>query len=229
MHSHLSHALFFVLTQFFQSSSEYSLFPPLAHDFSTANKVHPKQRLAPVGSLQISAPQSQFRAGPALPEGGMGPHPSAFSSTIDGTMLPGWMCCSFSAQGMVAKAELPDVFAQSCLSPQPLHPALPRDIFMARHHVLWLRQKATDLDSLCMVWNYSAVLMRRKTLRPVMSEIRKSGKQQMCDLAALLLLSPLSCVLQLFKVLILEKGEGKARCRFHSSSKSHLVEQLTGF
>lgn len=62
-----------------------------------------------------------------------------------------------------------------------------------------------------------------------MSEIRKSGKQQMCDLAALLLLSPLSCVLQLFKVLILEKGEGKARCRFHSSSKSHLVEQLTGF
>lgn len=62
-----------------------------------------------------------------------------------------------------------------------------------------------------------------------MSEIRKCGKQQMCDLAALLLLSPLFCVLQLFKVLIPGRGEGKARCRFHSNSNSQLVEQRTGF
>lgn len=62
-----------------------------------------------------------------------------------------------------------------------------------------------------------------------MSEIRKCGKQQMCDLATLLLLSPLFCVLQLFKVLILGRGEGKVRCRFHSNSNSQLVEQPTGF
>lgn len=62
-----------------------------------------------------------------------------------------------------------------------------------------------------------------------MSEIRKCGKQQMCDLAALLLLSPLFCVLQLFKVLMLERGEGKVRHRFHSNSNSWLVEQPTGF
>lgn len=52
-----------------------------------------------------------------------------------------------------------------------------------------------------------------------MSEIRKCGKQQMCDLAALLLLSPLLCVLQLFKVLVPGRGEGKAECRFYCTSK----------
>lgn len=70
--------------------------------------------------------------------------------------------------------------------------------------------------------------MRRKTFRPVMSEIRKCGKQQMCDLAALLLLSPLFWVLQLFKVLIPGRGEGKVRCRFRGNSKSRLVEQPAG-
>lgn len=62
-----------------------------------------------------------------------------------------------------------------------------------------------------------------------MSEIRKCGKQQMCDLAALPLLSPLLCVLQLFKVLIPGRGEGKARCRFHSNTNSWLMEQPPGF
>lgn len=52
-----------------------------------------------------------------------------------------------------------------------------------------------------------------------MSEIRKCGKQQMCDLAALLLLSPLLCVLQLFKVLVTGRGEGKAECKFYCTSK----------
>lgn len=36
----------------------------------------------------------------------------------------------------------------------------------------------------------------------------------MCDLAALLLLSPLFCVLQLFKVLKPTRGEGKANAGF---------------
>lgn len=63
----------------------------------------------------------------------------------------------------------------------------------------------------------------------MMSEIRKCGKQQMCDLAALLLLSPLLCVLQLFKVLMPGRGEGKARCRFHSNSNPWFMEQPLAF
>lgn len=61
-----------------------------------------------------------------------------------------------------------------------------------------------------------------------MSEIRKCGKQQMCDLATLLLLSPLFWVLQLLKVLIPGRGEGKVRCRSLGNSKSWLVEQPAG-
>lgn len=67
--------------------------------------------------------------------------------------------------------------------------------------------------------------MRKKTLTPVMSEIRKCGKQQMCDLAALLLLSPLLCVLPFFKVLMPGRGEGKGRHRFHSNSDPWFMEQ----
>lgn len=42
---------------------------------------------------------------------------------------PGWISCSLSAQRMVAEARPPATFAQSCVFLQPLHPALPRNIF----------------------------------------------------------------------------------------------------
>lgn len=124
------------------------------------------------------------------------------------------MSCSWSAPRMAAGARLPAVVAQTCCFPHTLCTARRRNVFPGKTAHIMTKAEGHTFSQFVYSLQLFGCFNEKKDLQPMMSEIRKCGKRQMCDLAALLLLSPLFCALQLFKVLKPTRGEGKANTGF---------------